>query len=42
MRDLSRRQGQAFLMVTHDASLATEVDRVVTIRDGRIVDERRP
>ena len=42
MRDLSRRQGQAFLMVTHDASLATEVDRVVTIRDGRIVDEHRP
>ena len=42
MRDLSRRQGQAFLMVTHDASLATEVDRVVTIRDGRIVDENRP
>jgi ABC-type lipoprotein export system ATPase subunit len=30
------------LMVTHDASLVTEVDRVVTIRDGRIVDERRP
>jgi lipoprotein-releasing system ATP-binding protein len=41
MRDLSRRQGQAFLMVTHDASLAIEVDRVVTISDGRIVDERR-
>ena len=42
MRDLSRRQGQAFLMVTHDPSLAVEVDRVVTISDGRIVDERRP
>ena len=41
MRDLSRRQGQAFLMVTHDASLAIEVDRVVTISDGRIVNERR-
>lgn len=41
MRDLSRRQGQAFLMVTHDPSLAVEVDRVVTIRDGRIVDELR-
>lgn len=41
MRDLSRRQGQAFLMVTHDPSLAVEVDRVVTISDGRIVDERR-
>jgi lipoprotein-releasing system ATP-binding protein len=42
MRDLSRRQGQAFLMVTHDPSLAVEVDRVVTISDGRIVAERRP
>ncbi len=42
MRDLSRKRGQAFLLVTHDPSLAVDVDRVVTIRDGRIVDERRP
>lgn len=36
MRKLSRENQQAFLMVTHDASLATEADRVITIRDGRL------
>lgn len=41
MRDLSRRNGQAFLMVTHDPTLSVEVDRVITIRDGRIVEERK-
>ena len=37
MRDLSHQNGQAFLMVTHDPTLSVEVDRVITIRDGRIV-----
>jgi lipoprotein-releasing system ATP-binding protein len=41
MRDLSRQNGQAFLMVTHDPTLSVEVDRVVTIRDGRIVNEQK-
>lgn len=41
MRDLSRRNGQAFLMVTHDPTLSVEVDRVITIRDGRIVDGQK-
>lgn len=41
MHDLSRRNGQAFLMVTHDPSLSVEVDRVVTITDGRIAEVKK-
>jgi putative ABC transport system ATP-binding protein len=31
--------GQAILMVTHDHSVAEAADRIVTMRDGRIVDD---
>jgi putative ABC transport system ATP-binding protein len=31
--------GQTILLVTHDARVASIADRVVTMRDGRIVDE---
>ena len=33
---LCRERGHTFLMVTHDASLASIAHRVVTMRDGRI------
>lgn len=35
-------QGSAVVMVTHDAHLAAWADRVVFIRDGRIVSETAP
>jgi putative ABC transport system ATP-binding protein len=38
----SCRQGIAGVVVTHDAQLAAWADRVVFIRDGRIVDETSP
>lgn len=42
LADLARRQGVAVIMVTHDPRFASWADRVVFIRDGRIVDESVP
>ncbi|MEU4221202.1 ABC transporter ATP-binding protein [Actinoplanes sp. NPDC026623] len=36
------RQGVAAVFVTHDAQLASWADRVVFIRDGRVVDQTTP
>jgi putative ABC transport system ATP-binding protein len=33
--------GQTIVLVTHDARVASSADRVLTMRDGRIVDETR-
>jgi len=37
MKDLNHRMGQTILMITHDAEAAGYADRVVRMRDGRIV-----
>jgi putative ABC transport system ATP-binding protein len=36
------QRGVAGVVVTHDAQLASWADRVVFIRDGRIVDQTGP
>ncbi len=36
---LNRRLGSTLVLVTHDAALAAHADRVVTLRDGRIVSD---
>ena len=36
---LNRRLGRTLVLVTHDAALAAHADRVVTLRDGRIVSD---
>jgi putative ABC transport system ATP-binding protein len=36
-----RDEGQTILLVTHDARVAAGADRVITIRDGLVVDETR-
>jgi putative ABC transport system ATP-binding protein len=36
------RQGVAAVVVTHDAQLASWADRVVFLRDGRVVDQTSP
>jgi putative ABC transport system ATP-binding protein len=37
MKDLNRRLGQTILMITHDADAASYADRIVKVKDGRIV-----
>jgi lipoprotein-releasing system ATP-binding protein len=41
LRDVNRRQGVSFLVVTHDPRMAARCDRVVELVDGRIVADRR-
>src|SRR5271154_6634142 len=37
MKDLNKRLGQTILMITHDSDAASYADRIVRMRDGRIV-----
>jgi putative ABC transport system ATP-binding protein len=37
MKDLNKRLGQTILMITHDAEAAAYADRLVKMKDGRIV-----
>jgi putative ABC transport system ATP-binding protein len=37
--DLNRREHTTLVMVTHDQALAARADRVVTLKDGQIVDD---
>ena len=39
-RDINRSTGLTIVIVTHDPSMARKVDRVVSIRDGKISSER--
>jgi putative ABC transport system ATP-binding protein len=36
---VNRRLGSTLVLVTHDAALAAHADRIVTLRDGRIVSD---
>jgi putative ABC transport system ATP-binding protein len=38
-RDLARSEGRALVIVTHDPRVRTIADRVVTIRDGRLIQD---
>lgn len=37
--DLAKRRGTTLVLVTHDAKLADRCDRVISMRDGKIVDD---
>jgi len=39
LRDLNRTSGLTIVLVTHDPEVAAAADRIVTFRDGRIVDD---
>src|SRR5579859_4544719 len=38
LRDLNQRLGQTILMITHNPEAAAYADRIVKMRDGRVVD----
>ncbi len=38
MRDLNKRLGQTILMITHNPEAAAYADRIVKMRDGRVVE----
>jgi putative ABC transport system ATP-binding protein len=40
LRDLNKRLGQTILMITHNPEAAGFADRIVHMRDGRVVDPR--
>ena len=37
--DLNRRERTTLVLVTHDQALASRADRIVTLKDGQIVDD---
>jgi ABC-type lipoprotein export system ATPase subunit len=42
MRELNRDLGTTIIIVTHDPSVARHADRILRMRDGRIIGKRRP
>jgi len=40
MRELNRAQGKTFIVVTHNPDVAHATDRIVTLRDGKIVKDK--
>lgn len=40
--DLRRDLGQTFVIVTHDPTMTTIADRIISMADGRIISENRP
>ncbi len=42
LRQLNRDLGTTVILVTHDPTVARRADRILLMRDGRIIGERRP
>lgn len=40
--DLNRQHGRTVLIITHEPDVASRCDRVITLRDGRVVDDGPP
>ncbi|TLN20211.1 lipoprotein-releasing system ATP-binding protein LolD, partial [bacterium] len=41
LRQVSSEWGRSVLMVTHDPRIAAYADRIIFLKDGRVVDETR-
>ena len=41
LAEMHRREGMTLVMATHDPSVAARAQRLVELRDGRVVDDRR-
>lgn len=41
MRDLNRKFGETFIIVTHDPEIAEMADRVIRLKDGRITSDSK-
>jgi putative ABC transport system ATP-binding protein len=39
MQDLNARQGQTFVLVTHDGGIGARCGRIIKMRDGQIIDD---
>jgi putative ABC transport system ATP-binding protein len=42
LQRLNREQGATVLIVTHNPEVAAAADRVITVRDGRVVSDEKP
>ena len=42
MRAMNEQEGLTVVIVTHDLDLAARTDRVVRLRDGRVIEDARP
>ena len=42
LKALARERGTTVLMVTHDSKVLALADRIITLEQGRLVDDRRP
>jgi putative ABC transport system ATP-binding protein len=40
LRDLNRTRGQTFVIVTHDPEVGAACDRIIRMRDGRVVEDQ--
>ncbi len=41
LADLNRRQGVTIIVVTHEADVAAYADRILTMRDGQVISDKR-
>ena len=39
--ELNRQQGKTIVLITHSQELAEETQRIITLKDGEIIGERR-
>jgi lipoprotein-releasing system ATP-binding protein len=42
MKSMAKKLGQTFIVVTHDRHQFGDVDRVITIKDGRAFEDEKP